>query len=60
MDDNRDAADGLAMMLELMGHEPVVAYDGPEALVVAERESPVAALLDIGLPSMNGYGAPHP
>ncbi len=55
VDDNRDAADGLALMLELMGHAPMVAYDGPEALITAERELPNVVLLDIGLPAMNGY-----
>jgi CheY-like chemotaxis protein len=55
VDDNRDAADGLAKMLELLGHVPAVAYDGPEALDTAEREPPDVILLDIGLPSMNGY-----
>jgi CheY-like chemotaxis protein len=55
VDDNHDAADGLALMLKLMGHAALVAYDGPEALATAEREAPDAILLDIGLPTMNGY-----
>ncbi len=55
VDDNRDAADGLAMVLRHMGHDPLVAYDGRDALTTAEREMPDAVLLDIGLPAMNGY-----
>jgi signal transduction histidine kinase/ActR/RegA family two-component response regulator len=54
-DDNRDAADSLATMLRLGGHEVSVAYDGREALRVAETFKPEVALLDIGMPRMNGY-----
>jgi PAS domain S-box-containing protein len=55
VDDNRDSADALAMVLELMGHEVRVAYDGEQALTSAERIRPDVVLLDIGLPAMNGY-----
>ncbi|HET6440121.1 MAG TPA: ATP-binding protein [Anaeromyxobacter sp.] len=55
VDDNRDAADLLAEGLRLHGHEVRVAYDGPEALQAAEQLDPEVALLDIGLPVMNGY-----
>jgi CheY-like chemotaxis protein len=53
-DDNRDAADSLGMLLKLSGHEVEMAYDGPEALRKAETFKPNVALLDIGLPEMNG------
>jgi CheY-like chemotaxis protein len=53
-DDNRDAAQTLAMMLELDGHEVRVAYDGREALQIAEEFLPQVALLDIGMPNMDG------
>jgi PAS domain S-box-containing protein len=55
VDDNRDAADSLAMMLELTGHEVATANDGETALAEAERFLPDAVLLDIGMPGMNGY-----
>jgi two-component system CheB/CheR fusion protein len=55
VDDNRDAADSLAMMLRLLGHEVQTAYDGEEGLTAAELFRPAVALLDIGLPKRNGY-----
>ncbi|MED5619967.1 response regulator [Ideonella sp. BN130291] len=55
VDDNRDAADTLALLLELMGHEIRTAHDGPQALQAAEQFQPEIVLLDIGLPGMNGY-----
>jgi signal transduction histidine kinase/methanogenic corrinoid protein MtbC1/CheY-like chemotaxis protein len=55
VDDNVDAAESLAMLLRLRGHEVAVAYDGPAALRAAEARRPEVALLDIGLPSMDGY-----
>ncbi|HEX2254672.1 MAG TPA: PAS domain S-box protein [Thermoanaerobaculia bacterium] len=55
VDDNRDAAETLGMMLSLMGHDVRTAFDGPEALDVAEELRPDIVLLDIGLPMMNGY-----
>jgi PAS domain S-box-containing protein len=55
VDDNRDAADSLALMLRTMGHETRTAYDGPEALRAAAEFRPEVVLLDIGLPKMNGY-----
>lgn len=57
VDDNRDAADSLATMLRLMEHTTCVAYDGQEALKAAEAFLPEVALLDIGMPRMNGYEA---
>ena len=55
VDDNRDAADSLADLLDLLGHEAKVAYDGPAALELARELQPTLVLLDIGLPGMNGY-----
>ena len=55
VDDNRDAGDMLADGLRLAGYEVEVAYDGPEALASAARAPPDVALLDIGLPVMDGY-----
>jgi CheY-like chemotaxis protein len=55
VDDNRDAADSVAALLQLRGHLVWVAYDGPSALAVAAERSPQVVLLDIGLPGMNGY-----
>jgi PAS domain S-box-containing protein len=54
-DDNRDSAESLGMLLELSGHEVFLAHDGVEALAVAANKRPDAALLDIGMPGMNGY-----
>jgi PAS domain S-box-containing protein len=55
VDDNRDAADSLAELLRLTGHEVSLAHDGEQALQVAEGLRPDAILLDLGLPGMDGY-----
>ena len=55
VDDNRDSAETLGMLLELMGNEISVAYDGEQALALANESKPDVVLLDIGLPKMNGY-----
>jgi PAS domain S-box-containing protein len=55
VDDNRDAADACAMLLELSGHHVQTAYTGRRALELAESFRPHALLLDIGLPDLNGY-----
>jgi CheY-like chemotaxis protein/two-component sensor histidine kinase len=55
VDDNRDAADSLATLLEVYGHTGLVAYDGETALDKAEKMRPHVALVDIGMPSMNGF-----
>jgi PAS domain S-box-containing protein len=54
-DDNRDAADALAMLLELAGHEVRVAHGGRAALSLAQTFRPDVAVLDIGMPELNGY-----
>jgi PAS domain S-box-containing protein len=54
-DDNRDAADTLSVILELDGHEVQTAYDGVKALQIAEQFAPQIALLDIGMPNLDGY-----
>ena len=55
VDDNEDAADLLAGLLRAWGHVVEVAYDGPSALKLLEGFTPRLALLDIGLPAMDGY-----
>ena len=55
VDDNRDSADSLAMLLELKGHEVRIAYEGAQALQVAPRFAPHLAVIDIAMPKMDGY-----
>ncbi|MGB2714121.1 MAG: ATP-binding protein [Vicinamibacterales bacterium] len=55
VDDNVDAAHLMADALEAVGHETRLAYDGPAALDIAASFQPHAALLDLGLPLMDGY-----
>ncbi len=55
VDDNPDAAMLLGSALERAGHHVVTANDGPRALVAVERFTPDVAVLDIGLPVMDGY-----
>jgi signal transduction histidine kinase len=54
-DDNIDAADSLAMSLKLRGHEVEIAHDGRRALEIAAILHPQIALLDVGMPELNGY-----
>ncbi len=56
-DDNRDAADSMAMMLRLGGHEVHAVHDGQEAVDAAGWFRPDLALLDIGMPRLNGFEA---
>ncbi len=55
VDDNHDAAQPLAMLLEFEGHRVVIAYSGKEALEQAEQNRFDVAILDIGLPDTDGY-----
>ena len=55
VDDNVDAARLTAEALEAVGHDARVAFDGPEALAMAGTFAPDLALLDLGLPLMDGY-----
>ncbi len=57
VDDNRDSAESLAMLLKLTGNETHTAYDGLEAVEAAATFKPEVVLLDIGLPKMNGFEA---
>ena len=54
-DDNRDAAESLAALLQLDGHEVTIVHDGNAALTAFAQFSPHIALLDIGMAGMNGY-----
>ena len=56
-DDNRDAAQTLGIVLRMSGHEVVVVHDGAEAVRVSATQQPEVAILDIGMPEMNGYDA---
>jgi signal transduction histidine kinase/DNA-binding response OmpR family regulator len=55
VDDNTDAADLVVATLSALGHHAEAAHDGPSALALASRLRPELALLDIGLPVMDGY-----
>ncbi len=56
-DDLPEIADSLACVFELMGHSVAVAYDGEEAVQRAAEFRPDVALLDLGMPKLNGYEA---
>lgn len=56
-DDNRDAAASLSAWLSIVGHETRVAHDGEEAVALALDFAPDVAILDIGMPRLNGYDA---
>jgi signal transduction histidine kinase len=56
VEDNRDSADSLRMLLELYGYEVNVAYTGPDGVKAAEEWHPSVVLCDIGLPGLDGYG----
>ena len=55
IDDNIDAAESLALLLEITGHTSQTAHDGLSGLKLAEESNPDIILLDIGLPDINGY-----
>jgi CheY-like chemotaxis protein len=55
VDDNADAADTLGALLVAWGYDAIVAHDGPAALAALQDATPDIALLDIGMPAMDGY-----
>jgi PAS domain S-box-containing protein len=55
VDDNRDSADSLAMLLEITGNKTYLAHDGVEAVEAIEKHRPEVVLLDIGLPGLDGH-----
>jgi PAS domain S-box-containing protein len=55
VDDNRDSADSLSMLLEITGNKTYVAHDGVEAVGAVEKYRPQVVLLDIGLPKLDGH-----
>lgn len=55
VDDNEDAADTLAMMLRLSGHQVDVAYNGMCALARVRANQPDVVLCDLGLPELSGF-----
>ena len=55
MDDNEDAAETLAEMVRIIGHDAEIAYDGPTAVRRAGEYHPDVVLCDIGLPGMDGF-----
>lgn len=59
VEDNRDVADMMALALELEGHDVHAAYDGASGLREAARLEPDIAVLDIGLPKLDGIELAH-
>lgn len=55
VDDNADAADSLAMLFEMDGHDVRVCYDGTSAIEAVDAHDPAIVLLDIGLPDVDGH-----
>ena len=55
IEDNRDAADSLRLLLEMLGHDVRAAYTGPDGVEAASTWLPDAVISDIGLPGINGY-----
>jgi len=55
VDDNKDSAQTLAMMLKIMGNDVRTAHDGLEAIEKAQEYLPQVILLDLGMPKLNGY-----
>ncbi|HET9369873.1 MAG TPA: response regulator [Vicinamibacterales bacterium] len=55
VDDNRDAADALGLLIQLHGHDVRIAYDGPQALEAGPAFDPHVVLLDLGMPDLDGF-----
>ena len=56
VEDNRDAADSLKMLLEVFGYDVTVAYTGPSGVETAKAWQPDVVLCDLGLPGLDGFG----
>ncbi len=54
VDDNADAADSLAEIVRLLGHDVEVSYDGPSAISKVRKNRPDVLLCDVGLPGVSG------
>lgn len=54
-DDNRDAADSMGVLLELSGHQVLVAHSGSRAIEMGREHRPKVVILDIGMPDLSGY-----
>jgi PAS domain S-box-containing protein len=57
VDDNRDSASSMAMLLKLRGNDVATVHDGVEAVDMAEKFRPEVILMDVGMPKLNGYDA---
>jgi CheY-like chemotaxis protein len=57
VDDNRDGAASLALLLKIYGHEARTAHDGLEAVTSADHFRPEVVLMDLGLPKLDGFEA---
>jgi CheY-like chemotaxis protein len=55
VDDSPDSADALAVLFQMMGHEVFIAFSGREGLALLREQRPDIALLDVGLPDMDGH-----
>ncbi|MBA3484073.1 MAG: response regulator [Pirellulales bacterium] len=55
VDDNQDSGSSMAMALQLRGYNAVTAFDGFEGIKIAEAFNPDVILMDVGMPTMNGY-----
>lgn len=55
VDDNRDSADSMTLLVDMLGHRTRPAYDGSEALALFEAERPQVVLLDLSMPGLTGF-----
>lgn len=55
VDDNRDGVESLSMLFSVLGHEPLMAFSGEEAIERFQESTPDFVFLDIGLPDIDGY-----
>ena len=55
VDDDRDSAEAMTILLKIYGHEVATAYDGIEAIEIARMFRPDIALLDLSMPKLSGY-----